>query len=181
MNSMITGNMPMLKHKMRLTSLLAVALSILMSMFVAMPAMSQEITPEQLDLARKFVALNDESGIFEREVIKAGVKAYQEIIPQNPKLGEPLNKAIAAVAESWKPRKPELMDQIARFYALTFSKDELQQMVDFYSTPVGRKLSKASATINESVTQIVQVFRANLNNEFFAKVRAELKKAGYDT
>jgi uncharacterized protein len=178
---MMTGNMPMLKQKMRLTTLLAVALSILMSAFVAMPAMSQEITPEQLDLAREFVALNDESGIFEREVIKAGIRAYQEIIPQNPSLGVPLNKAVAAVAESYKPRKPELMDQIARFYALTFTKDELQQMVDFYSSPTGRKLSKASAVINESVTQIVQIFRSNLNNEFFAKVRAELKAAGFDT
>jgi uncharacterized protein len=178
---MMTGKMPMLKQKMRLTTFVAVALSILMSAFMAMPAMSQEITPEQLDLARKFVALNDESGLFEREVIKAGIKAYQEIIPQNPKLAVPLNKVIADVAASFKPRKPELMDQIARFYAVAFSKEELQEMVDFYSSPTGRKLSKASATINSSVTQIVQVFRSNLNNEFFAKVRAELKKDGFDS
>lgn len=178
---MITGKTPMLKQKTRLTTLLAVALSILMSAFVAMPATSQEISPEQLELARSFVTLNDESGIFEREVIKAGIRAYQEIIPQNPTLGDPLNKAIAAVAESYKSRKPELMDQIARFYALTFSKEELQEIVNFYSSPTGRKLSKASTTINESVSEIVKVFRANLNSEFFAKVRAELKAAGFDT
>lgn len=174
------GGMPMHNFTTRLRTLVAAAFAILLSTLAVAPALSQEITPEQLDLARKFVALNDESGIYEREIIKAGIRAYQEIIPQNPNISEPLNKAIAAVAETYKPRKPELMDQIARFYALSFSKEELQQILDFYSSDTGRKLSKASATINQSVTDIVNVFRSNLNQEFFAKVRAELKQNGVD-
>ena len=70
---------------------------------------------------------------------------------------------------------------MARVYALTFSQDELQQIVDFYGSPVGQKLSKGNSEINSTMQRIMNVFSVNLNTEFFAKVRSELKAKGIDT
>ena len=57
---------------------------------------------------------------------------------------------------------------------------ELQEIVDFYESPVGRKLVAANTTLNESLQTVMGVFETNLKTEFFAKVRAELRDAGHD-
>jgi hypothetical protein len=81
----------------------------------------------------------------------------------------------------YKDRKGDLMDQFARVYALNFSMEEMTQIVAFYDSPVGQKLTNANASLNEGMQTIMGIFEANLKREFFAKVRAELKAAGFDT
>ncbi len=165
----------------RAPMVLAAVLSLILSAFVALPATSQELSPEHLALARKYIDLTDQSGLYESTVVQAGINTYSQLLPQNPEIAEPLNKAIETVISEYKGKKGELFDQIARVYALTFAPEELQQIVDFYASPVGQKLSKANAELNMSIQRVMNVFSVNLNTEFFAKVRAELKSKGIDT
>lgn len=165
--------------------LVAAALSLLLTAFVALPALSQdtpqELSPEHLALARKYVELTDKAGIYEATIVTAGINTYQQLLPQNPEISDPLNAAIEVVISSYKERKGELFDQFARVYALAFTQDELQQIVDFYSSPVGQKLATNNAATNEQINRVMNLFRYNLSTEFFAKVRAELKSKGIDT
>ena len=176
----MTGNTPMqLSHK-SLPLLLAAMLSLILSAFVALPALSQEVSPDQLALARKYIELTDKSGLYETTIVNEGIRVYQRILPQNPQIADKLNAAVGKVIESYKDRKGELFDQIARVYALAFTQQELQAIVDFYSSPTGQKLALANAELNRSVSDVLKVFKNNLANEFFAKVRAELKAEGID-
>ena len=177
----MTGNKPMTFLTRRATTFLAAALTLILSAFVALPAASQEITPEHLAMARKYIDLTDHSGIYEATIVQAGINTYRQLLPQNPEIAEPLNKAIETVISAYKGRKGELFDQMARVYALTFAPEEMQLIVDFYSSPVGQKLSKANAELNSTIQRVMNVFSVNLNTEFFAKVRAELKAQGIDT
>ncbi|MNL74118.1 hypothetical protein D3C87_1996880 [compost metagenome] len=68
-----------------------------------------------------------------------------------------------------------MLDQFARVYALRFTMDELQTIVTFYESPTGQKLAQANAEINTDLQRVMQVFTNNLQREFFAKVRAELR------
>lgn len=162
----------------------AALLSLILSAFVALPALSQdaaEISPEALALARKYVDLTDTGGLYEATIVQAGIRTYKQLLPQNPEIAEPLNKAIEAVISTYKGRKGELFDQFARVYASSFTLEELQQIVDFYSSPTGQKLAKSNATTSGTINRIMDVFTSNLNTEFFAAVRAELKSKGIDT
>lgn len=166
--------------------LIAALFSLIISAFVAMPALSQdntaaEISPEALALARKYVDLTDTGGLYETTIVQAGIRTYKTLLPQNPEIAEPLNKAIETVISTYKGRKSELFDQFARVYAASFSTEELQQIVDFYSSPTGQKLAKSNAVTSGTIQRIMQVFTSNLNTEFFAAVRAELKAKGIDT
>ena len=144
-------------------------------------AQTQEVSPESLALARKYVDLTDHGGIYETAIVRAGINTYQQLLPQNPTIAEPLNAAIETVIASYKGKKGDLFDQMARLYALNFTQEELQQIVDFYGSPTGQKLSKANAELNPSLQRIMNLFSVNLAKEFFAKVRAELKSKGIDT
>lgn len=177
----MTGTKPMTYLTKRAPILLAALLSLILSAFVAMPATSQELSPEHLALARKYLDLTDKSGVYESTVVQAGINTYKQLLPQNPEIADPLSKAIETVIAGYKGHKDDLFDQIARVYALNFTQEELQSIVDFYSSPTGQKLAAANVQINQDVQQVMNVFSNNLNSEFFAKVRAELKAKGIDT
>ena len=161
--------------------LVAALLSLILSGFAALPAMGQgtaEISPEHLALARKYVDLTDTGGLYEATIVQAGINTYKQLLPQNPEIAAPLNDAIEKVIATYKGRKGELFDQFARVYALSFTQEELQQIVDFYSTPTGIKLAKSNSAMSGTINRIMDVYSGNLNTEFFSAVRAELKAKG---
>lgn len=144
-------------------------------------AQEQELAPEHLALARQYVDLTDKSGVYELALIQVGIDTMRTLLTQDPKLSDPLDAAITKTLEVYRDRKGELLDQFARLYALRFSIEELQQIVDFYASPVGQKLALASADMGEDLQNVLTVFERNLSREFFATVRAELKAAGFNT
>ena len=146
------------------------------------PAVAQqgEVAPEHLAIARKYVDLTDRVNIYEVTLVQMAIQTLRTILSRNPTLTGPADAAITKTLEVYKDRKGELMDQFARVYALTFTMDELEQIVAFYESPVGIKLSTANATLNQSMQTIMGVFEGNLRQEFFAQVRANLREAGHD-
>ena len=82
--------------------------------------------------------------------------------------------------DAYRGQKSQLLDQFARVYALRFTMDELQEIVDFYKSTTGQKLAKANTEINTELQTVMSVFEANLKPEFFARVKAELRSAGID-
>lgn len=177
----MTGTQPMTNPTLRAPMLIAAVLSLFLSAFAAIPAQSQELSPEHLGLARKYIDLTDHSGVYEAAIVQAGIDSYRQLLPQNPEIAPQLNGAIETVLTSYRGKKGDLFNQIARVYALTFSEEELNEIVTFYESPTGQKLSKANAQLNQTIQRVMAVFQINLNTEFFAAVRAELKAKGIDS
>ena len=164
---------------MRLRALVAVTLSVGM-MALSVPAMAQELPPEQLALARKYIDLTDRASIFEVTMVEIGINTMRQIVQQNPELTEQADAAVGSALEQFRGRKGELLDQFARVYAARFTIEELQQIVDFYSTPTGEKLAQANTEVNADLQDVMKVFTNNVRPEFFAKVRAELRAKGIE-
>lgn len=164
----------------RLSLLIAAVLAVAMSV-VALPATAQEISPEHLALARKYIDLTDKANVYEAMLLSTAIDTMRTIVQQNPELENQTDEAIKKTLDTYREKKGDLLDQFARVYALTFSMEELQQIVTFYESEVGQKLATANAAaLNEQTQQIVGVFSNNLGREFLAAVRAELKAAGFD-
>ncbi|WP_108460285.1 DUF2059 domain-containing protein [Devosia naphthalenivorans] len=160
-------------------ALLAVALSATI-LAVSAPAMAQEVPPEQLELARKYIDLTDRSAIYETTLVEIAIGTMRQIVQQNPEISEQTNTAISKILEEYKGRKGELLDQFARVYAVRFTIPELQEIVAFYESPTGKKLAAANAEVNIDLQRVMQVFTNNVRPEFFAKVRAELREQGIE-
>jgi len=147
---------------------------------MAAPAMAQEVPPEQLALARKYVELTDNAGVYEITLVEIGMGTLSELTTQNPEIAKEVDLAIGKVLETYQARKGELIDQFARIYATRFSVEELQQIVAFYESPTGQKLAAANTDVNQDLQAVLQVFTNNTRSEFFAKVRAELRAQGFE-
>lgn len=143
------------------------------------PALSQEIPPETLALARKYVDLTDKAGIFEATLAQTAAQTSKLLSAQNPDLTEKIDATITKVIDEFKGRKDELFTQFARVYATTFTQEELQQIVTFYETPAGTKLATSALEINQGIRAVMKVFTYNFGTEFVTKVRADLKAQGY--
>jgi hypothetical protein len=160
-------------------ALLAITLSATLIAFAA-PAMAQEVPPEQLALARKYVDLTDRAAVFETTMVEIAIGSMRQIVQQNPEISEQTNTAIEKTLEEFRTRKSELLDQFARVYAVRFTIPELQEIVAFYESPTGQKLSVANSEVNIDLQRVMQVFTNNVRPEFFAKVRAELRAQGIE-
>lgn len=174
------GNDTMTIPHWRLARLVLALVSLLAMGFATLPSAAQELAPEHLGLARKYIDLTDKSAIFEVTLVETGIETMRTILSQNPELTAAVDTAVGKTLETYKGRKGELLDQFARVYALRFSMEELQQIVTFYESPVGAKLASANATINQDLQAVMQVFENNTKSEFYAKVKAELKAAGIE-
>ncbi len=146
----------------------------------AVPALAQEVAPEQLAMARKYIDLTDRGAVFETTVVEIGIDTMRQIVTQNPELSEQTNTVIGDVIKDYNGRKGELLDQFARVYAIHFTLEELTEIVAFYESPTGQKLAKANADLNSDIRRVLQVYTNNLRTEFFAKVRAGLRAQGVE-
>lgn len=156
------------------------ALAAMLATAVAAPAVAQEVAPEQLAMARKYIDLTDRGAIFETTVVEIGIDTMRQIVTQNPEIQDQTDTAIGEVIKDYNGRKGELLDQFARVYAIYFTLEELTEIVAFYESPTGQKLAQANSELNADVRRVLQVYTNNLRTEFFAKVRAELREQGIE-
>ena len=167
----------MIRLSRRVRGLAAVVLSLLL-LAASAPAFAQEVTPDQLALARKYVDLTDKVDIFGTGLADVAAKTLQQVLKLNPQLGGQATQAVTDVVTEYKAHRSDLLDQIARIYAQHFTTDELQQLVTFYGSPVGQKLASQNYEINQELGKMLQLYQTNLLQEFYAKVRANLKAKG---
>ncbi len=144
------------------------------------PALSQEISPEQLNLARKYVDLTNKAQIYEAVGAMTAQQTSQLLSQQNPELSTIIDETIGKVLETRRGKSDDLFNQIARVYALMYTAEELQQIVTFYESPVGQKLATNALQVNQDVSRIMQVYTHNFGTEFVREVKAELKALGHD-
>lgn len=165
----------------RLSGLAAAAvLALSLAFGAAAPAVSQEISPEQLALARKYVDLTNKAQIFEAIAAMTASQTSKLLSQSNPEIAKQIDDQIGKSLEARKGKSDELYNQIARIYAVTYTQEELQAIVTFYETPAGQKLADNAMTVNQDVAKVMQVYTSNFGTEFVREVRAALKAAGYN-
>src|SRR5690606_5509585 len=84
----------------RAKALLAVALSAAI-IAVSAPAMAQEVPPEQLALARKYIDLTDRAAVYEITLVEIGIGTMRQIVTQNPEIIDQTNEAVGKVLEEY--------------------------------------------------------------------------------
>src|SRR4051812_36134008 len=82
----------------------------------AVPSLAQEISPDQLALARKYVDLTNKAQIFEAILATTAAQTSKLLSGQNPEITEKIDATIGKTLETYKGKSDELFNQIARIY-----------------------------------------------------------------
>ncbi|MGQ3675519.1 DUF2059 domain-containing protein [Xanthobacter sp. TB0139] len=139
-----------------------------------------EPTAKQLALAKDIVIANGEARAFDGVIGNIVDGAALSFLQTNPDLAQQLRDAAVAVRPEFEERKSELLELLAKIYAARFTEAELQEALDFYNSPVGMKMVADRPAIVQDAIRSIQIWGATMNVEAVERVRAEMKKKGFD-
>jgi len=168
----------MMAHKVaRGTRAAAVAFTI--AMFTG-TASAQEPAPSAVALARELIVLKGSTQIWDAVVPGVIEQAKGVYLQTNPALGKELNDVAAQLRTEYGPRASQLVDQVARLYAQAFTEQELKDTLAFYKSPLGRKIVSEEPKVLDDGFRRIQQWANKFSEEVMGRMRAEMKKKGYD-
>ena len=157
----------------------AAAVVVTMAMFTGL-ASAQEPTPSGLALAKELIVLKGSTQLWEA-VVPGVIEQVKGVFMQtNPALGRELNDVAAQLRTEYAPRATQLVDQVAQLYAKTFTEQELKDALVFYKSPLGRKIVNEEPKVLDDGFRRIQQWANKFSEEVMSKMRAEMKKKGYD-
>jgi hypothetical protein len=136
-----------------------------------------ELPPERMALAMKLVELSGTTRIFDTILPDIAEESKTNFIRANPQMQLGIIAVVDRVALTLVSRRPELNQYLAKVWASGFSDEEMQEMVDFYSTETGKKFSLALPQVLAVQTAAAQEWGKSVAAELNQKVQEELRAA----
>lgn len=157
-------------------ALIGVALLSLGGLALAQPKPSGEA----IETAKQIVALKGGDNLFGAlipSVIEQGKAMFEQ---QNPALGKDLATVATKLRTDLAPRIGEINTEIAKAYASHFTESELKELLAFYKSPLGRKMTTEEPKAIQESMVFAQEWSTKFSDEVLVKIRQEMKKLGHD-
>jgi uncharacterized protein len=97
-------------------------------------------------------------------------------IQSDPTRAEEIIEVTQGVAIKLASKRPELNDQVYKFWAEGFTEDELNQLAVFYNTELGQKLTSSIPTITAYSVGAAREWQDKISTEMVTMVQEELAK-----
>jgi len=157
----------------------AAAVVFTIAMFTGL-ASAEEPTPAAVAVAKELIVLKGSTQLWDA-VVPGVIEQVKAVFMQtNPALGRELNDVAAQLRTEYAPRASQLVDQVAQLYARTFTEQELKDALTFYKSPLGRKIVNEEPKVLDDGFRRIQQWANKFSEEVMSKMRAEMKKKGYD-
>jgi hypothetical protein len=142
-------------------------------------ARAQAPSPGALAAAKELVTLKGGAAMFDPLIPGVIESAKNQFLPTNPQLAGPLNEVAAQLHKEYEPKRSEIIDLVAKIYAQHFTEAELKEIVAFYKSPTGKKMTaQEPAAINQSLGA-AQEWANQFSDMVLQRFRAEMAKKGY--
>lgn len=151
----------------------------LMGILSAQSASAQNVPATRTDVA-ELLQLSGAANVGQALAPLIAKQFVAALRQSNPILPDRATTVVTAVVSGYlgnPARTKELFDQIGQVYARTFTPAEIQQLIAFYKTPVGHKLTASLPAITSESAQIGQAWAAKvlpgLREELLTRLRSE--------
>ena len=144
----------------------AAAVVFTMAMFTGL-ASAEEPTPAAVAVAKELIVLKGSTQLWDA-VVPGVIEQVKAVFMQ------------AQLRTEYAPRASQLVDQVAQLYARTFTEQELKDALTFYKSPLGRKIVNEEPKVLDDGFRRIQQWANKFSEEVMSKMRAEMKKKGYD-
>jgi hypothetical protein len=146
----------------------------------AAPAVAQQPTPSAIATAKELLQVKGATSMFDPIIPGIIENTKNLILPTNPGLFKDVNDVATKLRNEMAPRRAEVVDQIARLYALRFTEAEMKEIIAFYKSPTGKKFVTEEPPVIDRGLQQAEEWAKRMADEVMAKFRAEMKKKGHD-
>lgn len=142
-------------------------------------AYAQQPSAAAIATAKEIVAITGATTLFNPLIPGVVEQAKNLFLQQNPGLAKDLNEITAKMRSDLAPRFQELVNDVAKNYATSFTEQELKDILAFYKTPAGAKLISDQPKVVDASLKFAQTWANTLSEQVIAKMRDELKKKGH--
>ncbi|HEX2255819.1 MAG TPA: DUF2059 domain-containing protein [Afifellaceae bacterium] len=139
--------------------------------------MTMELPAERLALGAQLVRLSGTGGAFDELLPNIADQAKNGFIRANPQMQLGIIDVVDRIALTLVPRRAHLDKQLARVWAAAFTEEELQQLIEFYSSDVGKKFAEQQPKVLAIQVATAQEWGRSVSAELTQKVTEELRAA----
>jgi uncharacterized protein len=143
-------------------------------------AAAQQPSPTAIATAKEVLTAKGANSLYSPLVSGVIERTKTVLLRSNPMLEKDLNEVATKLHADYAPRSAEILNEVAKLYASRFTEQELKDALNFYKSPLGRKLVVEEPNILDQSMRTAQTWAENLSQEVIAKMRAEMKKRGHD-
>lgn len=129
---------------------------------------------EPIDQARRLVVLS-QGAVTGKQVLDAMLPQIMTMaLSKDPDLSDEKKTRIGKVMqEEFDAAIPELLEQTAQIYASNFTEEELQDVIDFYESPTGKKFQKLTPEIMQESLKYGQTWGQAVGTRAMERLRAD--------
>ena len=142
-------------------------------------AIAQQPSAPAIATAKEIVTVTGATTLFNPLIAGVVEQAKILFLQQNPALSKDLNEIATKMRSDLAPRFQELVNDVAKNYATSFTEQELKDILAFYKTPAGKKLISDQPKVVDASLKFAQTWANTLSEQVIAKMRDELKKKGH--
>jgi hypothetical protein len=139
---------------------------------------AQQPSAGAIATAKELITVKGAGAIYDPIVPGVIEHAKSVFLQANPTLGKDLNEVALKLRADYAPRSAEIMNEVAKLYAMRFTEQELKDALAFYKSPLGRKLLAEEPNLLDQSMKNAQTWADKLSEEVIAKMRTEMKKRG---
>jgi len=162
------------------TAAVRAALAAIAFIALLVPAQAQQPSANAIALAKEIITVKGSANMFDPILPNLVDKTRAMLLQTNPMLSKELNEVAAKLRTEMSSRTSELLTEMAKLYAASFTEPELKDALAFYKSALGKKISDAEPRILQQSFDLVNAWSDKVAEEIIGKMRAEMKKKGHD-
>jgi hypothetical protein len=143
-------------------------------------AQGTQPSPNSIALAKELIILKGAHKMFDAIVPGTIEQTKNLFLPTNPNLSKPLTEVSTQLVTEFNGKTDELLNEVAKAYAARFSEQELKEIVAFYKTALGKKMLTEEPLALEDGFARAKDWAGAFSQQVVNRMRAEMKKKGYD-
>lgn len=167
-----------MKLKSIVSSGLLLAATLLVATSQPLKAQEQTFSESHIAAARNVVEATNAMSSFDDILPVLAEQTRTLFIQADPSRTQEISDVTSEMALKLAPRRADLNRTIYEIWCRRFSEEELNQLADFYHSPLGSKLAKNGPTITALAIGAAREWQNKLSTELVAMVREELDKRG---
>jgi uncharacterized protein len=143
-------------------------------------AQAQQPSPAAVALATQLLELKGGIDAFDPAIEGVVVHHRGVFLQINPNLTRDIDATVQAMRSDAAARRQELHEEIARGYASVYSEQDLKDMLDFFKTPLGKRIIDGEPKAGEAVSKRAEAWVEKYAEDLMGKMRAEMRKRGHN-
>lgn len=153
---------------------------IVVMMALSVPhAWGQAKDPVALAKAKELLTVSNLASFRDQMTALVQAQIAALVLDANPGLDDKVDDAVKDLIQpALKKRMPEYLELAAAVYADHFTRNEIEQLLAFYKSPLGQKLMREQDKLVPAMTEMAKKWVNKVGNEVLKETSADLAKRG---